>query len=191
MLRYISVITCSFGFAIAAQANMITNGSFELPPITIGIYPQLVFPVSGTLSDFIDTTGGLYIWFESTEYTYTDEYTYTESPRRTEFPRYPELTCTQGDNCTFLPALPYPHVTTESWTFDANTGGNWVSHTLLLNLTPDTYTLSFAPLGSFRDPLLDKINVTISTMNVPEPATFTLISLGLAGMAFGKRRKLT
>ena len=75
--------------------------------------------------------------------------------------------------------------------FDANTGGNWAGQTFSLNLTPDTYTLSFASQGSLYDTLLDNVSVTSSTSQVPEPATFALMSLGLAGMCFDKRRKLT
>lgn len=222
MFRYTSAILCSLAFATLAQANLITNGSFEIPVVTSSSEFRTIVPGSepsgfgwqitkgnvdtvirgpifaSTAFDglqFLDldgtVPGGIAQSFVTTPGNpYVLTFAYANNP-------HPEAGATvpaHGTVSIFDTASTSDLITPLLLTHGSSTvvAPDWITSGAITFVAQGiNTTLAFTsndPSGS-GGIFLDAVSVN-GTPQVPEPATFVLMSIGLAGMCFGKRRKL-
>ena len=214
MFRYTSTIIGSFAFAfaISAQANLITNGDFEsgasgftsgyvLSPGNItpaGTYdvvtnPALVHPNATSYGDHTSGSGnmlavngasipGVIVWGETVVVDPSTNYDFAAYLSSwTSISPADLLFSVNGLSIGSLAATS----TTGVWNLFFTT---WNSGT---STSANIQIVNANTASSGNDFALDDIYFGNPIFSVPEPATFALMSLGLAGMCFGKRLKLT
>ncbi len=196
----LAFVLLTFSAATNANANLITNGSFELPLIatngyvreapdswTTGSNPGCV--VNGTAFGFSPANG-----IQFYDLGNTSAYTLSQTIDITTAGQY-QLAWSASST-----SYSSKFVTQYSVTFDGSTttftpgyspyyGGSWASNSLSFDLAPGLYTLTFASLTNiYFDTCLDNVTLTLTPSSVPVPPSMLLLGSGLVGLTWVRKK---
>jgi Protein of unknown function (DUF642)/PEP-CTERM motif len=199
---------------MAANANLIVNGSFEVDPFTANGNYELGLIGNDVTGWFIPAGDGVYPWGlqdgafgaftpfgeqffvlgrASTGIEYSIQQTLTGlivgAVYDLAFSIASELGCCSQAEVSFLSGS-----STGAQVFTALSSGNfwtdWSTYNMSFVASASSVTLQFknVNLGGGIDLGLDNVSVFAST-SVPEPGTLVLLGIGLLGMGAARRRK--
>lgn len=202
----LALLLCACSLGAAAQT--LQNGGFESAAVADG---------TGAYGVAASWGGGLVINPDAAGNAFVSPITYTDLPQPFSGEQYANLgdwlspgveqtftvvepgryAVTWADNSRLFPDLTATALYLVSFsqgtqtfasTFDAYHQGEWREHQTSAVLTPGTWTLRFASTrvtsGITVAPLIDDVRIS----PVPEPAVASLLALGLAGLAWRRRR---